>query len=85
MHAKAVKVRQSERAQEYSDWWLILDDEVVIVHRALTAGEWRHIRDAAATSEHLAVWSKVILISGRTGECTPVYERSGQRELDEGA
>lgn len=84
MHTKALKVRQSERAHEYSDWWLVLDDEVVIVHGTLTAGEWRHIRDTVAASEHLAVWNKVILISRRTGECTAVYERSGERELDEG-
>ena len=85
VHAKAVKVRRSERAQEYAHWWLILDDEVVIVHGGLTTGEWQNIRDAVATSQHIAVWSKVILISRRTGDCTAVYERSGQRALDEGA
>ena len=83
VHAKAVKVGQSERAQEYSHWWLILDDEVVMFHEELTTGEWRDIRDAVATSEHIPVWSKVILVSRRTGECTAVYERSGQRELGE--
>ena len=35
VHAKALKVRQSERAQGYLCWWLVLDDEVVIVHGAL--------------------------------------------------
>ena len=84
VHAKAVKVRQSERAQRYSHWWLILDDEVVNVPNMLTTEEWRHIRDAVATSEHIALWSKVILISRYTGDCTAVYERSGQRELGEG-
>lgn len=84
VHAKAVKVRQSERAQEYSNWWLILDDEVVIVHKVLNEGEWQHIRGAIAASEYIAVWNKVILISIRTGECTAVYERSGQRGLDAG-
>lgn len=85
VHGKALKVRQSKRGQEYAHWWLILDDEVVIVHGGLTAGEWQGIRDVVAASEHVAVWSKVILISGRTGDCTAVFERTGQRALDEGA
>lgn len=85
VHAKAIKVRQSERAQEYPHWWLILDDEIVIVHGGLATGEWLSIRDAIASSEHSQAWDKVILISRRTSECTAVYERPGKRELGEGA
>ena len=84
VHAKAVKVRQSERAREYPHWWLILDDDVVIVHGRLTTGEWRDIRGAVASSEHIEVWAKVILISKYTGECTTVYERSVERKLGQG-
>lgn len=79
---KAVKVRRSEHAREYANWWLILDDEVVIDYGGLTVEEWADIRGAVATCEHIPVWSKVILVSRWTGESTAVYERSGERELD---
>ena len=82
VEAKAAKVRRSERAREHSNWWLILDDEVVLNYAGLNAGEWRHIRDAVETNEHKAVWSKVILVSRWNGDCQAVYERSGERELD---
>ena len=82
VEAKAVKVRRSERAKKHSNWWLILDDEVVLDHEGLSTGEWEGIRAAVATSEHIAVWSKVILLSRWSGDWTAVYERSGDRELD---
>ena len=81
---KAAKVRRSARARAYSDWWLILHDEVVVDPDALDAEEWRGISDAVAASEDIALWSKVILLSRYTGGCTVVYERPGQRGLGEG-
>ena len=83
VRAKALKVRQSERAQRYPCWWLVLDDDIVIAHEGLTTKEWRDIRDAIASGEYIEVWSKVILISRRSGEYTAVYERSGETELGE--
>ena len=84
VRAKALKVGRSRRAREHADWWLVLDDDVVIVHGQLDAGEWRQIRDVVAASDRIDAWSKVILVSRRTRECTAVYERAGQPELDEG-
>lgn len=81
VRAKAFKVRQSERARRYPCWWLVLDDEIVIEYKGITTKEWRDIRDAIASGESIDVWNKVILISSRSGECTAVYERSGETEL----
>lgn len=80
--AKAVKVQRSERARAYSNWWLILEDEVVLHHAGLSPEEWQPIRDAVAASEDIAVWSKVILVSRWNGDWTAVYERPGEPGLD---
>ena len=41
---KAQKVREGTRAQNYSRWWLLLEDEVVIVHDAL-GEEWSVVKN----------------------------------------
>ena len=77
---KARKVRKGARAQNYSRWWLLLEDEVVIVHDAL-GDEWSVVEDSVRCCEGIDQWSKVVLLSRYTGESTAVYERPGDPPL----
>ena len=80
---KAAKVRSSPIACNFGgQWWLALDDEVVRLHSALSEWEWRAIRESVgAANEDAEVWSKVILVSERTGNWTTIWERPDERGL----
>lgn len=79
---KAAKVRSSPRARELqAQWWLILEDEVVLVHSGLHDGEWQSIRESVAAIDDIEIWSKVVLVSARTCDWTTVYEREGEGQL----
>ena len=71
---KARKVRKGRRARSFSRWWLLLEDEVVIVHDAL-GEEWSVVQDSVRSCDGIDQWSKVVLLSRHTGESTAVYER----------
>ena len=77
---KAQKVRKGTRARSYSRWWLLLEDEVVIVHNAL-GDEWSIMEDSVRCCEGIDQWSKVVLLSRYTGESTALYERSSELPL----
>ena len=77
---KARKVRNGARARSYSRWWLLLEDEVVIVHDAL-GEEWSVVEDSVRRCEGIDQWNKVVLLSRYTGESTAVFERPGDPAL----
>ena len=77
---KARKVRKGTRARSYSRWWLLLEDEVVIVHDAL-GEEWSVVEDSVQGCEGIDQWNKVVLLSRYTGEATAVFERPGDPAL----
>ena len=68
---KARKVRNGCRAQSFSRWWLILEDE-----------EWLSIKDKVQCCEGIDQWNKVGLLSRYTGEFTAVYERLNEPPLE---
>ncbi|MYD97198.1 MAG: hypothetical protein F4X98_07405 [Gammaproteobacteria bacterium] len=80
---KAAKVTSSPSARSFQgQWWLALDDEVVWVHSGLDEREWQSIRESVGVAnEDVGVWSKVVLVSERTGNWTTIWERQGEREL----
>ena len=77
---KARKVRKGVRARGYSRWWLLLEDEVVIVHEAL-GEEWSVVEDSVRCCQGIDQWSKVVLLSRYTGESTAVHERPNEPPL----
>ncbi len=80
---KARKVRNGRRAQSFSRWWLILEDEVVVVHNYLSEEEWLSIKDRVRCCEGINQWNKVVLLSrDNRGESTAVYERPNEPPLE---
>lgn len=56
--------KQGSRAARYGRWWLVLDDEVMIVPCGiLMADERRAVEDAIRCSNQEGTWSKVVLVS----------------------
>ena len=80
---KAGKVRSSPAARGFrGQWWLVLDDDVVRFHSELNDREWQSIREfVGACKGELAIWSKVVLVSGRSEAWTTIWERPGDQEL----
>ena len=77
---KARKVRAGRRAQGYANWWLVLVEEVVLVHAGL-GEEWSNVRESIRGCEGLNQWDKVVMLSRNTGEFTVVHERTGEPSL----
>ena len=77
---KAQKVLKGTRARSYSQWWLLLEDEVVIFHNVL-GEEWSMVEDSVRCCEGIDQWSKVVLLSRYTGESIPLCERSSEPPL----
>ena len=74
---KARKVQNGLRAQSFSRWWLVLEEEVVIVHDYL-GDEWSDLENSVRCCEGIDQWNKVVLLSRYTGESTVVYEAPGE-------
>ena len=77
---KAQKVRNGTRAQSFTNWWLVVDEEIVIVHPVL-GREWIDVEDHVRLCKGIEQWNKVALFSRFTGSWRTVYERSGELEL----
>ena len=77
---KARRVRKGHRARRFTSWWLVLVDEVVIIHEVL-GEEWADVKAGVRTCEGIEQWNKVILLSGFSEEATAVYERPGEARL----
>ena len=77
---KARKVRNGRRAQAFSRWWLVLDDEVVFVHGILSH-EWIYVEDRVSRCDEIDQWNKVVLFSPLTGSWRPVHEKDGEPVL----
>ena len=62
---KVKKIRQSERARCYRQWWLVFDDEIGIVPigMILNAEERNRIETRVAECQETAELSKVVLVS----------------------
>ena len=73
---KARKVAQGPRARCFTSWWLILVEEFVVFHSALSEAEWTTVRDGVRRCKGADQWNRVVLLSKFTGDCTLVYERS---------
>ena len=80
MAIKARKVRNGRRAQAYSKWWLVLDEEIVFVHGIL-GPEWEHVEDGVRRTEGIDLWNKVVLLCSRTGNWRTIHERCGEKTL----
>ena len=78
--AKARNVRKGRRAQELARSWLVLVEEVVIVH-AYLGEEWSDVEYRLRCCEGIDQWNKVVLLSRYTGEHMAVYELSGEPPL----
>ena len=63
---KVKKVRASigrgERSQFYARWWLVFDDELVMVP-VIQGDEWESINGAVRACPGIDAWSKVVLVS----------------------
>lgn len=76
--------KQGSRAARYDRWWLVLDDDVMIVPSAiLMPEERRDVEDAIRLSNQEGTWSKVVLVSRRhhagDTECPPDAEALRER------
>ena len=61
---KSEKMRKGLRVQQYDRWWLVLDDEVLIVPKwVMNKDEQNRIEESVRTCTGWDQWSKIILIS----------------------
>ena len=61
---KADKVKKGKRSGKYTQWWLVVDDEVLVAPiRTLTASERVEIRTRVRKSQGISKWSKVVVVS----------------------
>lgn len=62
---KVEKIRRSERAYRYSQWWLVFDDEIVIapIHQILSVDERSRIELSVRDCSDTVRLSKVVLVS----------------------
>ena len=61
---KATKVRKGNRSRTYNQWWLVLDDEVLIAPFAiLTAEERTEIGTRVRECDGRQQWSKIVMVS----------------------
>ena len=77
---KAQKVQKGLRAQAFSRWWLVLDEEIVIVHPIL-GREWTYVEDHVQFCEGIEQWNKVVVYSRFTGSWRTIHERGGEPAL----
>ena len=77
---KAQKVRNGARARAFPRWWLVLDEEIVIVHPIL-GREWTYVEDHVRFCEGIEQWNKVVLYSRFTGSWRAIHERGGEPAL----
>ena len=70
------KVRNGHRARAFTRWWLVLFEEVVIVHTCL-GEEWLGVEDSVRRCEGIDQWNKVVLLSRHTGAMA-VHELTGE-------
>ena len=77
---KAQKVRNGARAHSFTRWWLVLDEEIVIVHPIL-GREWTYVEDHVQFCEGAEQWNKVVLYSRFTGSWRTIHERGGEPAL----
>ncbi len=61
---KADKVRKGKRSGKYAQWWLVVDDKVLMApFETLTPQERTEVRTRVRTCDGITAWSKVILVS----------------------
>ena len=77
---KAQKVQKGLRAQAFSRWWLVLDEEIVFFHPIL-GREWTYVEDCVRSCEGVEQWNKVVLYSRFTGSWRTIHEHGGEPAL----
>lgn len=73
---KAMSVKKGQRSGKYTQWWLVVDDAVLVAPiKALTRGERNEIDKRVRESHGISTWSKVVMVCGfRTGsDRTPTH------------
>ena len=78
--SKARKVRNGLRARAYTSWWLVLDEEIVIVHSIL-GREWECVEECLRVCEGVEQWNKIVVFNRFTGSWRAVHERAGEPAL----
>ena len=74
---KADKVKKGKRSGKYTQWWLVVDDEVLVVPiRTLTGNERTEIDTSVRNSPGIPTWSKVVMVSRFGTEPGRVHEYS---------
>ena len=75
--AKAGKIANGKRSKNYSRWWLVLDDEVLIAPvGVLTADERAKIEERIQGCDDRERWSKIVLMSRfQTTPPPPIREK----------
>ena len=77
---KAQKVRKGLRAQAFSRWWLVFDEEIVYVHSVM-GHEWADVENRVQDCEGVERWNKIILFNRFTGSWRCIHERNGEPAL----
>ena len=73
---KATKVQKGKRSRNYNQWWLILDDEVLIAPFAiLTAKERTEIDTRVRECDGRQQWNKIVMVSRFQTRCDGSQEK----------